>query len=205
MRKIFNKIKKNLYINKSLFVFLIVFVIIGLLSGSIYALILNEGDKKMVFDYLNTFFENIKTKNINYDITSFNTIIFTLGLAIVIWLLGISVIGFFIIFFLLFLKSFILGFSVSSIILSFNLKGILIALAYVFPHLIINILIFVLLSGYGLIISFKIIRSFFKNQSLNFKSIFSRYCFVLIFSIFFLSITSLYEIYITPKLLSLLV
>ena len=55
MRKIFNKIKKNLYINKSLFVFLIVFVIIGLLSGSIYALILNEGDKKMVFDYLNTF------------------------------------------------------------------------------------------------------------------------------------------------------
>jgi len=97
-----------------------------------------------------------------------------------------------------------LGFSLGSIILNLKLKGLLVNLIYVFPHQVINILIFILISSYALIISFKIIDSLFKKKVIDFRNVFNRYLFVLVLSVVVLAITSLYEVYIMPFLLNLL-
>lgn len=205
MKKYMDKFKSNIHINKNLFVFLLVIVIIGIVSGALFAIIIDNNDKELVINYLNNFFNNIEKGNLCFNNSLVNSLLFTVMFGFLIWLLGISVIGFFIVIFMLFIKSFILGFSVGSIIYTFKFKGVLFSLIYIFPHQVINILIFMLLSGYALIISFKIIRCFSSKKVLDFRNIFNRYIRILIFSIIILIFTSLYEIYIMPKLLNILV
>ncbi|MBQ9011749.1 MAG: stage II sporulation protein M [Bacilli bacterium] len=203
MKKYLNNFRRNIYINKNLFVFLLVIVIIGLLSGAIFSMIIDTTDKKIVFDYLNDFFNNARDGKLYFDNSLFNSLIFTLLFVVIIWFLGVSVIGFFIILFLLFLKAFVLGFSLGSIILNFKIKGILLSFLYVFPHQVVNVLIYMLVSAYALIISFKVIRCFTTKKTLDFKGIMNRYTIVLLISIFVLVISSVYEIYLLPHLFTL--
>ena len=204
MKKYLDKLKCNIHVNKNLFVFIFVIVIIGIISGSFFSVIISSDDKSLVMEYINNFFNNLKDGKLNYSNNIINSLFFTILFALLIWILGISVIGFFIVLFLLFLKAFILGFTVSSIIYCFKLKGALYGLIYIFPHQIINLLVFMLLSAYALIVSFKVIRCFSGKRVLDFKKIFKRYLIVLFFSLICLILTSLYEIYIMPKLLNII-
>lgn len=205
MKKYMDKLKNNIRINKNLFVFLVVIIAVGIAAGSIFVTVLNNDDKVMVSDYLNNFLNNLNSNNLNYSGTVINTLIFTLGGAFLIWLLGISVIGFILILLFLFVKAFALGFSIGSIIINFNFKGILIALAYIVPHHIINMMIFLLISSYALILSYRLINSFTKKKSFDFKGIFNKYLFILGFSLIILLISVLYEVYGAPKLINLIV
>ena len=205
MKKYMDKLKSNIRINKNLFVFLVVIIAVGVAAGSIFVTLLNDTDKVMVSDYLNNFLNNLKTDNLNYSGTLINTIIFTLGAALLIWLLGISVIGFLLILLFLFIKAFSLGFSIGSIIINFNFKGVLIAGAYIVPHHIINMMIYLLISSYALVLSYRLINSFTKKQTFEFKSVFNRYLFILGFSLIILLISVLYEVYGAPKLINLIV
>ena len=203
MKKYMDKLKRNIHINKNLFIFLLIIVIVGIVAGSLFSIIIDTSDKKMVLDYLNSFFDNVKNGKLNYDTSIVNTLVFTAGFALAMWLLGLSVIGFFVVIFMLFMKSFILGFSVSSIIASFGFKGVLLALVYAFPHHIINVLVFMLLTAYALIVSFKLIKCITSKKPLDLKHIMRRYVIVLGVSIVLLIITSLYEVYAVPKLLNI--
>ena len=205
MKKYMDKLKSNIRINKNLFVFLVVIIAVGIAAGSIFVTVLNNEDKIMVSDYLNNFLNNLNSNNLNYSGTLINTLIFTLGGALLIWLLGISVIGFILILLFLFIKAFALGFSIGSIIINFNFKGILIALAYIVPHHIINMMIFLLISSYALILSYRLINSFTKKKSFEFKGIFNKYLFVLSFSLIVLLISVLYDVYGAPRLIKLIV
>ena len=94
MKKYMEILRSNIRINKNLFVFLLVIIMVGLASGSVFVTILNESDKAMVSEYLNSFLTSLNGNNLNYNVTLINTLIFTLGASLLIWLLGISVIGF---------------------------------------------------------------------------------------------------------------
>ena len=205
MKKYMDKLKSNIRINKNLFVFLVVIIAVGVASGSVFVTVLNDSDKIMVSDYLNSFLNNLNSNNLNYNGTLINTLIFTLGLAILIWILGISVIGFALILLFLFIKAFSLGFSVASIIINFNFKGILIALAYVVPHHIINLMIYLLISSYALVLSYRLISSFTKKKNFDFKGIFNRYLFIIGFSLIILLFSVLYEVYLAPSLINMIV
>ena len=162
MKKTLDKLKKYLKINKYLFTFLLCLVVIAIISGTILSLSLNENDNKLVENYLGNFFNNINT--LDKKNTLINTLLMTLGFSIVIYLLGLSVIGFIVIIFMLFGKAFVLGFSMGSIIKVYGIKGIIYSIAYIFPHHIINILLYIILSGISLIISFKIINILLKGK-----------------------------------------
>ncbi len=204
MKKYMNIIKSNIRINKNLFVFLAVIVAVGVASGSIFVTFLNSSDKQIVINYLNDFLNSINSSKLNYGITLTNTLIFTLGIGLLIWLLGISIIGFIFIILILFIKSFSLGFSLGSIIINFKFKGIMLSFLYIVPHHVINMMIYILISSYALILSYKLINSFMKKTAFDFKNIFQRYNFILMFSLIVLSISTLYEVYCMPYLLKFL-
>lgn len=202
MKKYLDKLIRNIRINKNLFIFLLIIVIIGVTTGALFTAIISTSDKELVVSYLNDFFTNIKEGKLVYDNSLINALILTVGLAVAIWLLGVSVIGFVVVLVILFMKAFVLGFSVGSIIATFKLKGILMAFIYCFPHLVINILIFMLISAFALIMSFKIINSITSKKPLDFKHYMNRYFIVLVFSVIILFFTSLYEIYALPKVIN---
>lgn len=204
MKKYMNIIKSNIRINKNLFVFLAVIVAVGVASGSIFVTFLNSSDKQIVINYLNDFLNSINSSKLNYGITLTNTLIFTLGIGLLIWLLGISIIGFIFIILILFIKSFSLGFSLGSIIINFKFKGIMLSFLYIVPHHVINMMIYILISSYALVLSYKLVNSFMKKSSFDFKNIFQRYNFILMFSLIILFISTLYEVYCMPYLLKFL-
>ena len=70
MRKKMYKLIKRIHFNKNMFVFLFSFILIGIISGSIFSLMLSENDKILVNNYLNSFINNLPKKSIKLDISS---------------------------------------------------------------------------------------------------------------------------------------
>ena len=104
------------------------------------------------------------------------------------------------------MKSFVIGFSISSFILIYKYKGILASLVYVFPSQLINILIILILGVYTLLFSkylFKLI--FFKDKSVNFGKFFKKYTLVLGICLILSLISSLAEGYLVPSLLKVMI
>ena len=201
MKKYLDKLKKKLYFNKNLFVFLFVLVMVGLFAGALFSVILSDSDKKIVADYLNDFLLSLSEDKISTNISFFNTLIFTLGFTLLIWVFGISIVGVLLVLPFLFLKSFVLGFSVGSILINFKFKGIILSLLYIVPHHVINILIYILVCAYSIMISYRMVNCMKNKTKFDFKLFMSKYTFILLFSLFILLISSLYESFILPYVL----
>ena len=114
------------------------------------------------------------------------------------WLLGISVIGLPIIFIMIFFKSFILSFSVSSIFAKYGLKGIFKVLLYILPSNIIITIYTLVLATYSISISIKIFSSAFKKETINFKTFMGKYFFMLVIGILICVLCSLYDGFVDP-------
>ena len=185
--------------------FLIVLVLVGVGAGALFSLILSDGDKKLVTDYLNDFITNISKSNFNFNVSFFNTVIFTLGFALIIWLFGISIIGILFVLPFLFIKSFVLGFSIGSILINFKFKGILLSLAYVVPHHVVNIMVYILISAYSIMISYRLFNSMREKKNFDFKLFMNKYLFILLFSLSILFISSLYEVFVLPNIMHFIV
>lgn len=197
-----NKIRRLFYINKRGIICILVITIIGIIAGSLFFYLLNGSDKEMVISSIGDFFDNIN--NINYEMSIKSNLIFNFCLILVIWLLGISIIGIPIILIIYFLKSFSLGFILVSIISKYGFKGVIYAFIYLFPHNVINLLSFALLSIYGVICSFRMVSNFSKDKKIDLSPIFSRYRLVLIICIIISLLCSLYQTFIVPNILKVL-
>lgn len=196
-----DKLKSILKINKQIIIFLLGLSIIAVIAGAFYITILNKTDQTLIEKSIIGFFDSIKNNNFNYMFSFKNAILNNIGFILLIWLLGISVIGIPIIIFLFFSKVFTLGFSISSIIFNYKLKGTLLSLFYVFPHHIINIYIYIVLIAYAISLSLKIIDSIIKRKIIDFKLVMNKYLYVLLISFIVIIITTLLEVFMVPSLM----
>ena len=182
--------------NKKVNLFVIFIVILGIISGSLFLMVLNENDKSEVINEISTFMANINTNNIN-NLNSFkNSLIEGMILIILSWILGMSIIGVIFNIFFIYMKSFTIGFSISSFILVYKYKGILSSLIYVIPSQLINILIILILGVYTLLFSkylFKMI--FIKDKTVNLGKFFKKYVLVFGICIILCLVFSLFEAY----------
>lgn len=192
--------------NKKVNLFVIFIVILGIISGSLFLMVLNENDKSEVINEISTFMANINTNNIN-NLNSFkNSLIEGMILIILSWILGMSIIGVIFNIFFIYMKSFTIGFSISSFILVYKYKGILSSLIYVIPSQLINILIILILGVYTLLFSkylFKMI--FLKDKTVNLGKFFKKYVLVFGICIILCLISSLCEAYLLPSLLKVII
>lgn len=192
--------------NKKLNLFVIFIVILGIISGSLFLMVLNDNDKSEVINEISTFMTNINTNNIN-NLNSFkNSLIEGMILIILSWILGMSIIGVIFNIFFIYMKSFIIGFSISSFILVYKYKGILSSLVYTVPSQLINILIILILGVYTLLFSkylFKMI--FLKDKTVNLGKFFKKYVLVFGICIILCVISALCEAYLLPSLLKVMI
>ena len=183
---------------RKIFLILLIICIISILFGILFLAILDKNGKMIVSTTMTSYI-----KNLNYDRKELflllkNNVLIT----IVMWLFGISLFG--VIFELIFLvvKSFTLGFSISSFIYTFKLKGIYIGFIYLFPN-IFNLVIYFILGFFAINYSIYLFQYIFKNKEYNLKLIMKRYIRVLLISIFLLIISSLVSYFIVPNILKL--
>lgn len=201
MKKYLDKLKQNIIINKKMIVFFGTLIITGIVAGSLFGIIIKGNDKTLVFEYINTFFNNIKNDGINYISSFINFIISNLLFIIFIWLLGISIIGCPITIFMYFSKAFSLGFTLASLIVNYNFKGILYSFIYIIPSQIFFFLGYTLLMIYSVSLSLKLCMSLIKKKSIDFKYIINKYLIILLISFVLILIGSLFESFVMPYIL----
>ena len=192
--------KKRIIKNKKLFR-LIISILISFILGILYIAILSKSNKSMIKDNLELYFFSLN--KLNYIKALTNSLSTNLLYTIGIWLLGISIIGVPIIILLLLFKSFIIGFTISSIIYFYKFKGILIAIIYIIP-LVIDLYLIFFLSYYSLIFSNNLNRLLFLKKEISFKNIMRRYIKILIFVVIGIIISSIIEVYLIPNILKLI-
>ena len=205
MKKLMDKLFNTVKFDKRYVLFCLVLVIVGIIAGSLFIIILNNSDKSLVIEYIKSFIDNIKNNDFNYIETLKNTLIINYLVIFIISIIGFTYFLIPINILLLFYKSFIIGFSLSSFILTYKIKGLLLSIIYIFPHLIINILLFSLLIAFTLKLSLKMINYIIKKKEVNMRLYFNKYLYTSIFIIFIITITSLYESFVAPYLLKLIV
>lgn len=198
-----DKVKIKKQNNQKLLFFLIGLSLIGVIFGSLFIIFISKSDQSIVINYITNFMNSFSEK-INY-IDVFKINLYRNNFTnILIWLLGISVIGIPIIIFLLFYKFFILGFQISAFILTYKLKGLLISILYFFPLEMFDYIILTLISFFSFKMSFNIIYSIFKKKNLNLKKFINKYIYLLVFCIVGELICSLYETFIIPVIFNYL-
>lgn len=203
MNKILNKAKSNVINQKKKYLFLSVIMLIGIISGVLFIFFVSKEDKLQVKEQLELFLVNIKNKNLNNFSSLINSLLSN-GLYIVsFWILGISIIGIPIIVFLLFLKSFIFGFSIASIIYNYGFKGIMLAIVYQIPHNLVYLVLLLLLSFYAINFSIKLFRVLFLKENISLSLYFKRYNKILLVCIVCSIVCSIFEIFVTPVLINL--
>lgn len=197
-------LKNKIRIDKNLVLFLIVLGLTGIIAGSIFVTILNNSDKTMVSEHLNIFLDNIENNKIDYIFALKNNMVTNIAYVLLIWLLGISVIGLPILLILFFSKAFILGFSIGSIITCFKFKGVLFSLVYVFPGNVISLIAIAIVTMYAMSFSFKLIYAIFKKKTIDFKILINRYSSILFIALGVVILMNLYDTFIMPNIIKTL-
>ena len=198
-----SKSLSNIDSQKKKYIFLLGLVIVGIIFGIVFSLIISKSDKVVVDNNVIDFFSNIKNNNINYSGALKESLLSNILYLSITWLLGMSIIGLPIVIFILFMRGFILGFSIGSIIRIYKFKGTLAAFLYIFPHNIIMIIISILLSFYAINFSLKLFRFLFFHNNINFKSVMGKYFKTMIFCLIGYVICSLIEVFISPYILNI--
>lgn len=198
--KFINLIMNDLKKDKSIYVSLLIALLISFVFGMFFITILSSTDKVTLKEYITNFFTSIKQGKI---ISLYKTLINNnLGILITA-LLAFSVILFPLVIVIIFYKGFTLAFTITSLIYTFKIKGIILAIIYVFPSLIFNLLFYFIMCYYSFKLSLILFNKVINKDTTNINKFLKKYLVIILVCTIFVSLFSLYDTYLLPSLIKL--
>ena len=192
--------------NKKTNLFVMFVIILGIISGSIFLMVINENDKSTVINQITTFMKNINDNNINNFNALKSAIIENLIFIILVWILGMSIIGVIFNIFFIYMKGFMIGFSISSFILTYKYKGIIASVIYAFPTSVINIIVALILGSYSIIFTINLWKVIFmKDKNYNTGRFFKKYLLILGITTILVMLSSVTESYLVPSIFKVII
>jgi len=189
MKHLFINIKKNKY----KYIFLLTIVVLGIISGIILSSIISYNDKKEINESITNYLLNNKNNYLKDFINIFKINIFYL---LFIFIFSLSILGIILNPIILYIKSLIIGFNLGIMVTIYKYKGIIIGILSIFPHQIINLIIYLILSFYGILISNYLFKSFFLKKNINLSIYFKKYLKITLFSFIIIVFSTIYEIFL---------
>lgn len=198
--KLINLIMNDLKKDKSIYLSLIIALLISFIFGMFFITILSSTDKVTLKEYITNFFTSIKQGKI---ISLYKTLINNnLGILIT-SILAFSVVLFPLVIVIIFYKGFTLAFTITSLIYTFKIKGIILAIVYVFPSLIFNLVFYFIMCYYSFKLSLILFNKVINNDTTNINKFLKKYLVIILVCIAFVSLFSLYDTYLLPSLIKL--
>lgn len=195
-----DRITHHIQEHSSLYVFVSVLLLMGVVFGAILVNSLQASQKQDLYFYLSQFFGQVsKGEFANAGEMFRESYLSQLKYIGFIWILGISIIGLPLIFILLFLKGAVIGFTVGFLVSQLGWKGLLLALVAVLPQNLIIIPTFLVMTTIAAGFSLRMIRhQFIRKINEPLLPFYIRYtCFFLIIGAI-LAIASGVEAYAAP-------
>lgn len=188
------KIRRN-----KLLLFLIIVSFISFLLGVFFIAIVSNDNQVLIKDTINNYFLDINNGKFQYLKNLLSILSSNLFLILFMWIMGISIIGVFVSLLLFIYKSFLVGFSFTSILYTYGFKGLISGIIYILPE-VFNLFIIFILTYYSISFSVILFKYLFKKKEYN--RIFVRRYLKLLFVCFLLMIvSSLVSTFIIPNLL----
>ena len=198
--KLINLIMNDLKKDKSIYLSLLTALLISFIFGMFFITILSSTDKVTLKEYITNFFTSIKQGKI---ISLYKTLINNnLGILIT-SILAFSVVLFPLAIVIIFYKGFTLAFTITSLIYTFKIKGIILAIVYVFPSLIFNLVFYFIMCYYSFKLSLILFNKVINNGTTNINKFLKKYLVIILVCISFVSLFSLYDTYLLPSLIKL--
>lgn len=198
--KLINLIMNDLKKDKSIYLSLLIALLISFIFGMFFITILSSTDKVTLKEYITNFFTSIKQGKI---ISLYKTLINNnLGILIT-SILAFSVVLFPLVIVIIFYKGFTLAFTITSLIYTFKIKGIILAIVYVFPSLIFNLVFYFVMCYYSFKLSLILFNKAINKDTTNINKFLKKYLVIILVCISFVSLFSLYDTYLLPSLIKL--
>lgn len=205
MKKKLSKIDSLVLPNKKINIFIISILILGVITGSIFIHIVDSTDRELIVNKITNFINDISTSNINTITSLKNSLMINFTYVFIIWILGMTIIGLPFNIFLVYLKGFVIGFSLSSFIVLYKLKGILLAILYLLFGQLLNVFIVLILGIYSIMFTNKLLRQIFKEKNSTILHFLKKYTLILLFGIVATIVSSLLESFLLPTIIRLII
>ncbi len=124
-------------ISKKMYVFMLVILIIGIITGIVFVIMLDEATKEILFLNINEFLQNFSNTNINSGLM--HLVILSSLLILSIFLVGGPLLIFY-----MFYNGFSIGFVVSSITYIFGIKGMFYGSIYILISRLVYIIVLII-------------------------------------------------------------
>lgn len=190
--------------HRSIYIFSIVLLSMGVIFGAIIVNSLGMSQKNDLYSYVSLFFGQVEHGEFatSSDMFTQSFVHYSKYIGLM-WVLGLSVIGLPIIFVLLFIKGLVVGFTVGFLVNQMGLDGFLLSFAIIFPQNIILIPVFIAVATFATSFSLKIWRQVTRRGYEPIFHYFLSYSLFLLFVGVFITIVSAYEAYVSPGLMKL--
>ncbi|WP_029266613.1 stage II sporulation protein M [Virgibacillus alimentarius] len=204
--------KKALAINHvkehaTIYIFMVILFLTGIIFGAIIVNSMNFVQKQDLFFYLERFFgqvsdnQHIENKEILKD-----SFFYHAKYLLLLFILGLSVIGLPVVWILLFLKGLVVGFSVGFIVNQLGLKGLLLASISIAPQNFLIIPIYIIAGSLSMIFSLTLMKKLFTRKLTNsvFQP-FGQYITVFMLLLVFALLAALLEAFVANEAMSSLI
>lgn len=197
-------IKEHVINNKKEYVIIFLIFVIGIFSGVFFVNHLQETPKTEITNYLNQFIEKFKgLESVNNIELLKNSLIQNIGLAIIIWFFGTTVIGIPIVFAIILYRGFCLGYTIS---LCITIMGLGKGISFVLVTLLLQNILFVPAILALAVSGIKLYKSIVKDKTKeNVKIEILRHTVFSIIMLIILAIASIIEIFMSTNLLKFVI
>jgi stage II sporulation protein M len=191
----------QLYVKEhlSLYIYVGVIFITGVVFGAVMAGALSPEQKQEIMRYLSNFFSSVEHGAFSDVKASFKqSFALHIKWILIIWVLGMSVVGLPLILILDFLKGVLIGFSISYLVGQFYWKGLWFALVSVAPQNLIVIPTLLICSVTAMAFSIHLVKQRLRTRKGTFYEPFMRYSGTVLLSAALLAGVALFEAHISP-------
>lgn len=192
-------------IKTKLFKSLLVSFFIGIFIGIICFILLSSNEKISLSDDLTNYTNLIQEGNFEYFPSLIKSFISSYKYLVLIWIFGIVFFCSLLIPFIIVYRGILLGFTISSIIHVFHIKGILYSLIMLIPSTIIIEFILILISYYSITFATKSFNAIKKDKTINLRHFIKNYFYIFLILSLVTLLSSVYEIYIGSNIIKFVV
>lgn len=204
--KILALINKHVESNFWLYVVSLLCVCTGIVMGIYSVRYMGGFEKSDLLSYVKNFSTTINSGSINYKSILLETIKSNMPMMLVVWFLGLTMVGIPIILIIDIIKGFTIGFSISFIINGMGIKGMWFSLLGVLPQNIIYIPCIIFASVLAMEFSLMILKDRAdKQRTSNIWVRITSYSFSFMLVVIFMFVGFFMEAYVTPNMVKLIV
>lgn len=197
-------IRQQLQTQLPLFIFVFVLFAMGVLFGAFLVQALTLEQKEEMSRHLGSFFQSVMLDEPGSGQSSAFLAAFSLHVKwlVLIWLLGLSVIGLPFVLLLDFLKGVLVGFTVGYLTGQLSWKGLLVAMIAVLPQNLLVVPALMALSAASVVFSFQLVKyRLLQHPGIGLKPAFGRYARTAALAAAAVAFAALFEAYASPYLL----